>query len=150
MSCRTIQAEESGTLTGQLSQAHKATRGAAPPDGGCEVGVERRGQAVMEVLGRRAVPRAKVGRLRHAARRQDAHQLVEIGIVRALRQIQGFCQSLQTQTLVSNRLLLSQQGTCDSQELQAAQDVQLQQCRWSIQPEACGHHILITRTRSTG
>ena len=114
------------------------------------MGVQGRCQAIVVVLRGRHLAAAKVGCLCHAARRHDAHQLVEIGIVRALRQIQGFCQSLQTQTLVSKRLLLSQQGTCDSQELQAAQDVQLQQCRWSIQPEACGHHILITRTRSTG
>ena len=58
------------------------------------MGVQGRRQAVVVVLRGRHFPAAKVGCLCHAARRHDAHQLVEVGIVRALCQIQGFCQSL--------------------------------------------------------
>ena len=52
-----------------------------PADGGREVGVQGRCQAIVVVLRWRHLPAAKVGRLSHAARRHDAHQFVEVRVV---------------------------------------------------------------------
>jgi len=60
----------------------------APADGRGEVCVQRRGQAVVRVLCRRGVAAAKVGRLGHAARGQDAQQRVEVRVARAHRRVQ--------------------------------------------------------------
>jgi hypothetical protein len=67
----------------------------SPSDGGSEVGVQGSGQAVMQVLRRAAVPATEIEGLGHAARSQDADQLVEVRVVRPQRFIQGLSQSLQ-------------------------------------------------------
>ena len=83
-----------------LSSMLGKVAGKVPPTNrGGEVGVEGRRQAVVVVLWGRHLPAAKVGRLRHATRRHDAHQLVEVGVLWALRQIQGLCQGLHTPQL---------------------------------------------------
>ena len=57
--------------------------------------VQRRREAVVQVLGGRAVAAAEVERLGHAARGQDADELVEVGVVRPRRRVQRLCQRLQ-------------------------------------------------------
>ena len=49
-------------------------------DGRGEVGVDGAGEAVVAVLGGRDRACREVARLLHRARREDAHQLVEIGV----------------------------------------------------------------------
>ena len=58
------------------------------------MGVQGRGQAIVVVFRRRHLAAAKVGRLSHAARRHDAHQLVEVCVIRPLCLVQRLSQSL--------------------------------------------------------
>ena len=67
----------------------------SPADGRGEVGVEGCGQAVMVVFGGGAVAGADVDGLRHAAGGHDAHQLVEIGVVRPHSPVQRLRKRLQ-------------------------------------------------------
>ena len=52
------------------------------PDWRGEMCVDRRGEAIVQIVGRGDRAGAEVARLLHRARRQDAHELVEVGVVR--------------------------------------------------------------------
>lgn len=71
-----------------------------PSNGGGEVGVQRRCQAVMQVIYRSTLSAPKVQGLRHTPRCQDADELVEVRVIFPQCCIQRCSQGLHIQTKV--------------------------------------------------